>query len=99
MSLYSGAPYEYSAEAQGLVFTAGACPLDEEGRVVSPGDFEAQAERVADNLLTALAEHGVGAEALLKTTIYVVADRREDLVGVWDVVSPRLGRAPATLLG
>jgi enamine deaminase RidA (YjgF/YER057c/UK114 family) len=99
MRLYSGTPYEYSAEAHGLVFTAGACPLDEEGSVVAPGDFTAQAERAAENLLAALAEHGLGADALIKTTIYVVAERREDLVRVWDVVSARLGRAPATLLG
>ena len=43
MSLYPGAPYNYSAAAQGLVFTAGACPLDEHGTVVAPGDFEAHA--------------------------------------------------------
>jgi enamine deaminase RidA (YjgF/YER057c/UK114 family) len=35
----------------------------------------------------------------LKTTVYVVAEERADLVRVWDVVSERLGRAPCTLLG
>ena len=99
MSLYPGVPYEYSAAAHGLVFTAGACPLDENGRVVAPGDREKQAGRAAENLLAALAEHGVGAESLLKTTIYVVTEDRADLVRVWDVVSERLGRAPSTLLG
>jgi enamine deaminase RidA (YjgF/YER057c/UK114 family) len=99
MSLFPGAPYEYSAAAGGLVFTAGACPLDEEGRVVAPGDREAQAARAVDNLLAALAEQGADAGSLLKTTIYVVADERDDLVRVWDVVSGRLGRAPSTLLG
>jgi enamine deaminase RidA (YjgF/YER057c/UK114 family) len=99
MRLYSGVPYEYTATAGGLVFTAGACPLDEEGRVVAPGDREAQAARAADNLLAALAEHGAGRGSLVKTTIYVVADDRADLVRVWDVVSERLGRAPCTLLG
>ena len=43
MPIYPGAPYEYAAAANGLVFTAGACPLDVEGRVVAPGDLEAQA--------------------------------------------------------
>jgi enamine deaminase RidA (YjgF/YER057c/UK114 family) len=99
MRLYSGVPYEYTATAGRLVFTAGACPLDEEGRVVAPGDREAQAARAADNLLAALAEHGAGPGSLVKTTIYVVADDRADLVRVWDVVSERLGRAPCTLLG
>jgi len=99
MSLYPDPPYDYSAVAHGLVFSAGACPLDEEGRTVAPGDYAAQAERAADNLLEALAERGVDAGSLLKTTIYVVAEERGDLVRVWDTVSSRLGRAPSTLLG
>jgi enamine deaminase RidA (YjgF/YER057c/UK114 family) len=48
--------------------------------------------------LAALTEAGASAESLLKTTIYVVASERTDLVRVWDVVSERLGRAPSTLL-
>jgi enamine deaminase RidA (YjgF/YER057c/UK114 family) len=99
VSLYPDAPYEYSAEAHGLVFTAGACPLDEEGKVVAPGDYELQGELAAANLLAALAERGLGADALLRTTIYVVGQERGDLVRVWDVVSEQLGRAPSTLLG
>jgi enamine deaminase RidA (YjgF/YER057c/UK114 family) len=99
MSLYPGAPYEYSASAGGLVFTAGACPLDEAGAVVAPGDFEAQAAKAAQNLLIALAAAGVGPESLVKTTIYVVASERADLVRVWNVVEQSLGRAPSTLLG
>jgi enamine deaminase RidA (YjgF/YER057c/UK114 family) len=99
MPLYPGTPYEYSASANGLVFTAGACPLDEEGRVVEPGDLEAQAARTAENLLAALAAAGSGPESLLKTTVYVVAGERSDLVRVWDVVATRLGRTPSTLLG
>lgn len=99
MELWRGAPYEYSRAVQGVVFTAGACPLDEAGNVVAPGDRVAQARRTVDNLLAALAEAGSGAEALLKTTVYVVADERADLVRVWEEVAPRLGRAPSTLLG
>ena len=99
MPLYRGAPYEYTSSANGIVFTAGACPLDEDGRVVSPGDIQAQAERAAANLLEALAEVGARAEDLVKTTIYVVAADRLDLVRVWSTVSECLGRAPSTLLG
>ena len=99
MDLYRGAPYEYSAVAGGLVFTAGACPLDADGRVVAPGDRATQASRCVDNLLAALAERNASASDLLKTTIYVVADAREDLVAVWEVVEARLGRVPSTLLG
>jgi enamine deaminase RidA (YjgF/YER057c/UK114 family) len=99
MPLYRGAPYEYTAAAGGLVFSAGACPLDEEGHVVAPGDLEAQSARTAENLLEALGDAGVGAGDLVKTTIYVVAEERADLVRAWDVISERLGRAPSTLLG
>ena len=99
MSLYSGVPYEYAASAHGLVFTAGACPLDEEGRIVAPGEHEAQAARAVENLVAALAEYGAGPAALLKTTVFVVAADRADLVRVWDVVAARLGRTPSTLLG
>jgi enamine deaminase RidA (YjgF/YER057c/UK114 family) len=46
-----------------------------------------------------LAQRGLDADALLKTTIYVVGHERGDLVRVWGVVSEQLGRAPGTLLG
>jgi enamine deaminase RidA (YjgF/YER057c/UK114 family) len=49
--------------------------------------------------LEALAEAGATRDDLLKTTIYVVAESRADLVRVWTVVSDRLGRTPSTLLG
>ena len=99
MTLYPGTPYDYTSTANGLIFMAGACPLDEDGNVVAPGDLEAQAARCVDNLLAALAVHGAPAAEILKTTIYVVANDRSQLVAVWDVVEARLGRVPSTLLG
>ena len=73
--------------------------MHEQGTVVAPGDFEAQALRTVENLLAALAEHAVGPESLSKTTVFVVPRERSDLVRAWEVVSSRLGRAPSTLLG
>jgi enamine deaminase RidA (YjgF/YER057c/UK114 family) len=99
MALYPGVPYEYTSKAGGLVFAAGACPLDAEGRIVGAGDLEAQAALAAENLLAALAEAGAMRDDLLKTTIYVVAESRADLARVWTVLSDRLGRTPSTLLG
>jgi enamine deaminase RidA (YjgF/YER057c/UK114 family) len=99
VALWSGAPYEYSAAAGGFVFAAGACPLDEDGRVVAPGDLEAQAERAVENLREALSLEGARLGDIVKATIYVVGEERGDLVRVWNVVSPRLGRVPNTLLG
>jgi hypothetical protein len=45
-TLYGGAPDEYAAVAPPgarLVVAAGACPLNDAGDVVGPGDYEAQA--------------------------------------------------------
>jgi len=95
-------PYEYAAVAPAgaTLFTAGACPLDTEGKIVAQGDHRAQAEMAVENLLAVLGHYRAGPADLVKTTVYVVGDR-QDLVAVWDVVAARLGphRPPSTLLG
>ena len=99
--LYSGAPYDYSSTADGFVFCAGACPLDENGVVVAPGDVEAQAHRAVDNLLAVLEAHRCDAGAILRTTVYVATGDRAQLVRAWQVVEERLApaRPPSTLVG
>jgi enamine deaminase RidA (YjgF/YER057c/UK114 family) len=83
VQLFSGTPYDYASVAPegALVFTAGACPLDEDGRVVAIGDHEGQAEQALRNLRAALAEVGSSFEQVLKTTVYVVAADLSKLVG------------------
>jgi enamine deaminase RidA (YjgF/YER057c/UK114 family) len=102
-SLYAGTPYHYAAltDDGGLVFTAGACPLDARGEVVAPGDLEAQARQALDNLASVLTEAGSSLGQVLKTTVYVAAGDRSDLLRVWSVVEERFGaaRPPSTLLG
>jgi enamine deaminase RidA (YjgF/YER057c/UK114 family) len=102
-ALFAGAPYTYATVAvrQGLVLTAGACPLDGDGRVVAPGDHAVQARCALANLLTVLADAGAGPEHVLKTTVYAVARDRAELVHVWDAVAAGLAphRPPSTLLG
>ena len=100
MSLYPGAPYEYSAAAGGLVFVAGACPLDAEGRVVS-GGLGAQVNKALDNLVAVLEREGLTPTSLVKTTIFVASEERGDLVAAWRLVEQRLApaRPPSTLLG
>ena len=97
-SLYTGVPYAYASVAPrgSLIFTAGACPLDDSGEVVGAGDVRAQASLAVANLATALAESDV-----LKTTVFVASAERADLVAAWDVVSAAFGEhdAPSTLLG
>ena len=56
--LHRGVRYHYAAAATGetLVFTAGACPLDSDGRVVAPGDIPGQTRQALENLTIALGE-------------------------------------------
>lgn len=97
-------PYAYASVVDGpgrLVFTAGACPLDGEGKVVAPGDVTAQTERVVANLREALAATGCGLTDVARTTVYVASSDRADLVAAWQVVSAAFAEhdVPSTLLG
>jgi enamine deaminase RidA (YjgF/YER057c/UK114 family) len=96
-------PYAYAAVTPPgrLVFTAGACPLDHNGAVVSPGDVAAQAQQVMANLEVALGAAGAVLTDVAKTTVYVASSSRTDLVTAWQVVRDAFGDhdAPSTLLG
>ena len=94
--------YSHAVVASGgrLVVTAGAVPLDANGNLVGPGDYAAQARQVLDNLALALGAAGARGQDVLKTTVYVVTEGREDLAGVWQVVQgSEVAAAASTLLG
>lgn len=95
-------PYAYAAVvSQGaLVFTAGACPLDEGGEVTPLGDVAGQAEVVMRNLEQALAAAGATLADVAKSTVYVATSERDDLVTAWQVVRAAFGDhdAPSTLV-
>jgi enamine deaminase RidA (YjgF/YER057c/UK114 family) len=101
--LFPGAPYAYAAVSHqaGLIFTAGACPLDEQGEVTAPGDIGAQMRQALGNLRIALDECGVSTRDVLKTTVYVASSDRGDLVAAWNEVAAVFGDhdVPSTLLG
>jgi enamine deaminase RidA (YjgF/YER057c/UK114 family) len=101
--LTSRAPYAYAAVAGpgALVFTAGACPLDAEGRTVAVGDVAGQARQVMANLVIALDAAGAQLTDVVKTTVYVASSRQADLGTAWEVVHAAFGdhEAPSTLLG
>jgi enamine deaminase RidA (YjgF/YER057c/UK114 family) len=101
--LFPGVPYAYAAVAgpAGLVFTAGACPLDEHGQVTAPGNVAAQARQAVANLRTALEDSGATLADVIKTTVLVASSERGDLVAAWDEVAAAFGDhdAPSTLLG
>ena len=102
-SLYAGAPYAYASIAPpgSLIFTAGACPLDDNGHVVGADDIQAQASLAMANLGTALAAAGATLRDVLKTTVFVASARQADLVTAWEVIRAAFGDhdAPSTLLG
>jgi len=84
-----------------LVFTAGACPLDNDGNTVAVGDVAGQVRQVMGNLITALQAAGAQLTDVIKTTIFVATSRQSDLRTAWDVVRAAFGDhdAPSTLLG
>lgn len=100
-ALTDDVPYAYAAVVGDLVLTAGACPLDDAGEVVSPGDVAAQGERVMVNLRVALEAAGCVLADVARTTVYVASADRADLVAAWRVVRAAFGDhdPPSTLLG
>jgi enamine deaminase RidA (YjgF/YER057c/UK114 family) len=102
-TLTGSAPYAYAAvtDPGRMVFTAGACPLDDEGATVAVGDVAGQARQVMANLVHALEGAGAGLTDVLKTTVFVATSDRRDLVAAWDVVRAAFGEhdAPSTLVG
>jgi enamine deaminase RidA (YjgF/YER057c/UK114 family) len=101
--LYAGVPYSYVSVAPsgGVVFTAGACPIDVDGRVVEPGDIPAQTRRTLHNLAVALRAAGCTFGDVLKTTVYVASSQQADLLAAWGAVEEEFGSdgPPSTLLG
>ena len=101
--LFPGAPYAYAAvtDRAGLIFTAGACPLDEHGKVTAPGDIPAQARQALANLRTSLQDSGATIGDVIKTTVFVASSDRGDLVAAWNEVAAAFAGhdAPSTLLG
>ncbi|HLY66209.1 MAG TPA: RidA family protein [Chloroflexota bacterium] len=79
------------------IYVAGQVSQDEHGEIVGLGDFRAQAQRVMDNLKTALAAAGAGLEHLVRITIYLTDARHRDEMR--DVTRQYLGAAlPASTL-
>jgi enamine deaminase RidA (YjgF/YER057c/UK114 family) len=101
--LTDAVPYAYAAVVSGgsLVFTAGACPLDESGSVVGGPDVANQARIVMANLVSALDAAGAELADVAKTTVYVATDDRADLVRAWSVIRSAFGDhdVPSTLVG
>jgi 2-iminobutanoate/2-iminopropanoate deaminase len=69
-------PYEPFRLAQGyrvgdLLFISGQAAIDNEGRIVGPGDFDTQAKQAFANLERALRAGGSGLRNVVKVTIFL----------------------------
>jgi enamine deaminase RidA (YjgF/YER057c/UK114 family) len=87
--LATGVPYSYAAVVPGgsrLVFLAGACPLDAEGRTVGVGDVAEQAAVCVRNVGVALAASEVELTDVVFLRVLVASAEREDLALAGDVV-------------
>lgn len=94
--------YAYAARASGgtTVYCAGAVPVDGEGNLIGRGDLQAQTHAVLANLQAVLDRAEAGPENVVKTTIFVAGERREDLSEVWRAFARTpFVSAPSTLIG
>lgn len=96
--------YAYAASAgagRKLLFLAGACPLDPQGKTVAVGDYEVQAAQCIDNLRAALQEANASLHDVVTTRVLVASPEREDLVKAWNVVRDAFAphEPPSTLYG
>ncbi len=97
-------PYGYASllrAGEALLVAAGACPIDEEGRVPEPDDLAAQARRAVANLAAVLHEAGAGLDDVLRTTVYVATADRAELVDAYEAVRAEFHGSdpPSTLVG
>jgi enamine deaminase RidA (YjgF/YER057c/UK114 family) len=96
--------YAYAATAPAgarLIFLAGSCPIDAEGRTVAVGDVAEQTRQCIRNLQTALNAAGASLEDVISTRILVATSEQGDLGAAWAVVRDTFGDhdVPSTLLG
>lgn len=75
--VFSGAPWEAQVgycralKAGGQIHVTGTAPVDPEGGVHAPGDGYRQTRRCFEIIESALAELGVGLDAVVRTRMYV----------------------------
>lgn len=85
-------PYSQAVVANGFLFTAGQIPLDPAtGTIVGGGDVRLETDRVMLNLAAVLDSEGLGFDAVVKTTIFLVD--LADFAAVNEVYSSYVGLA------
>ncbi|MFG6504586.1 RidA family protein [Microbacterium sp. P05] len=102
--LSASAEYAYASAVPrdaDLIFLAGACPIDEDGTTVSPGDYAAQARKCFENLVVAVTDAGATIRDIAVTRVLVASSNQADLITAWEVVRDAFGDhdVPSTLMG
>lgn len=71
LSKPGGYTHVVSVTGGNAIFVSGQVALDQEGKVVGPGDLKAQARQVYENLKAALEAAGAGFKDVVKITTYL----------------------------
>jgi 2-iminobutanoate/2-iminopropanoate deaminase len=85
-------PYSQGVIAGGLLFVSGQIAIDPASNQLVPGDIEAQTEQVMKNLLAVLKAAKMGADNVVKTTVFL-ADLA-DFARMNEVYARFLGATP-----
>ena len=85
-------PYSQGVLAGGFMFLSGQIPLDPRTNELVEGDIEVQTEQVLKNLMAVLKEAKMGAENVVKTTVFLTD--LEDFARMNEVYARYLGKEP-----
>jgi 2-iminobutanoate/2-iminopropanoate deaminase len=85
-------PYSQGVLAGGFMFLSGQIPLDPQTNTLVDGGIEAQTEQVLKNLLAVLKEASMGAENVVKTTVFLTD--LDDFAKMNEVYARYLGKEP-----
>jgi 2-iminobutanoate/2-iminopropanoate deaminase len=85
-------PYSQGVISGGFLFISGQIPLDPKTEKLVEGDITAQTEQVFKNLMAVLKEAKIGADNVVKTTVYL-ADM-QDFAAMNEVYARYLGKEP-----
>jgi 2-iminobutanoate/2-iminopropanoate deaminase len=85
-------PYSQAIRIDGFIFCSGQVGLDPKAGKIVEGGVAEQTRRVLDNLAAVLAEAGLGLDAIVKTTIFLVDIA--DFAAVNAVYGERMGTPP-----
>jgi 2-iminobutanoate/2-iminopropanoate deaminase len=85
-------PYSQGVIAGGLLFVSGQIAIDPASNQLVTGDIEAQTEQVMKNLLAVLKAAKMGADNVVKTTVYL--SDLADFPRMNEVYARFLGKTP-----